>query len=75
MKLKFFCLMISLNGQRYKIFTLQPITILSIINLFKYHQQLNLIEYNGTIKNSLNMNKTQILNNSKIEMITIVGGG
>lgn len=75
MKLKFFCLIISINGQRYKIFTLQPITILSIINLFNYQQQLNLVEYNGKIKNSLSIKKTHIINNAKIEMITIVGGG
>ncbi|CAM9097711.1 unnamed protein product [Sphacelaria rigidula] len=75
MKVKFFCLIISINGQRYKIFTSQPITILSIINLFNYQQQLNLIEYNGKIKNILNLNKIYIINNAKIEMITIVGGG
>ena len=75
MKLKFFCLTISINGQRYKIFTFQPITILSIINLFNYQQQLNLIEYNGKIKNNLSIKETHIINNAKIEMITIVGGG
>lgn len=75
MKLKFFCLIIYINEQRYKIFTFQPITIFSIINLFNYQQQSNLIEYNGKIKNGLNLNKTHITNNAKIEMITIVGGG
>lgn len=75
MKLKFFSIIISLNGQNYKLFIIQPITILSIITLFNYQQHLNLIEYNGTIKNSLNINKTHIKNNAKIEIITIVGGG
>lgn len=75
MKLKSFYLLLSINGQKYKIFTIQPITILSILTIFNYKKQLYLLEYNGKIKNDLIINSMHVKDKAKIEIITIVGGG
>lgn len=75
MKLKSFFFILSVNGQKYKIFTIQPITILSIINFLNYQKQLNLIEYNGKIKSDFNNKYIYVKNKAQIEIITIVGGG
>lgn len=75
MKFKSFYLIVSINGQKYKIFILQPITILSLIKFFNYEKQLNLIEHNGKIQSDLNTNPLYLKATSRIEIITIVGGG
>nr|YP_011007093.1 hypothetical protein V2492_pgp006 [Phaeostrophion irregulare]WAM64380.1 hypothetical protein [Phaeostrophion irregulare] len=75
MKLKAFYITLDVNGQKYKIFMVKPIAILSILNFLEYQKQLNLIEYNGKIQNELNKTSLYIKQNAKIEIITIVGGG
>lgn len=75
MKFKSFFLIVLINGQRYKIFMIQPSTILSLIKFFDYKKQLNLIEYNGKIQSDLETNPICFKADSKIEIITIVGGG
>nr|YP_011007654.1 hypothetical protein V2497_pgp006 [Syringoderma abyssicola]WAM65083.1 hypothetical protein [Syringoderma abyssicola] len=75
MKLKFFSSCIYLNGQKYKIFTNKPFSILDIIKFYNYQNQIIIIEHNKQIYNNLNKNSIQINNLDNLEIITIVGGG
>lgn len=75
MKIKFFIIILHLNGQKYKIFMIKPITLLDIITFFDYQKQLSLIEYNGKIQSDIETHCLYIKKDAKIEIITIVGGG
>nr|QWK41906.1 thiamine biosynthesis protein [Protohalopteris sp.] len=75
MNFKSFFLIVSVNGQKYKIFIIKPTTVLSIIKFFNYEKELNLIEHNGKIQSDLTTNSSYLKDTSKIEIITIVGGG
>ena len=62
-----------LNGHEY--YTEQYISLLELINYFKYNTSLLVIEYNGLVCNKKDWNNIFINNNDKIEIVTIVGGG
>ncbi len=62
-----------LNGQKYLIDS--ELTILELIKYFSYNTSLLVLEYNNSIFDKKNWNKTFIKNNDKIEIVTIVGGG
>ena len=62
-----------LNGQKY--FIDSELTILELIKYFNYNALLLVLEYNNSIFDKKNWNRTFIKNNDKIEIVTIVGGG
>ena len=62
-----------LNGDKYYIEN--KITLLELLNYFNYNTSLLVLEYNNSICNKKNWNKTYIQANDKIEIVTIVGGG
>ena len=62
-----------LNGEKYHIET--TITLLDLISYFGYNASLLVLEYNNSICNKKNWNKISIVDNDKIEIVTIVGGG
>jgi thiamine biosynthesis protein ThiS len=62
-----------LNGQKYS--TSANISLLDIVNYFKFNKSLIVIEYNNFIRHQKDWNIISILNNDKIEIVTIVGGG
>ena len=62
-----------LNGQKYSVS--QTISLFNLINYFNYNSSLLVLEYNNSICNKKNWEKTFIKNNDKIEIVTIVGGG
>jgi len=62
-----------LNGQKY--FTEHDLTLLELTNYFNYTTSLFVLEYNHIVWNQTNWSKTQIQNNDKIEIVSIVGGG
>ena len=61
------------NGEEY--YTTNQITILDLLNYFDYNSSLLVLEYNNFICNKKNWDKIEIVNNDKIEIVTIVGGG
>lgn len=63
----------SLNGENYYMET--DLTILRILEYFKYNKSLFVLEYNNLICNKKDWDKIWIQNNDKIEIVTIVGGG
>ena len=62
-----------LNGQEY--YTDDNITLLDLLYYFDYNLSILVLEYNNFICNKKNWDKVSIMNNDKIEIITIVGGG
>ena len=64
---------IFLNGQEYTVN--YDITISNIVNYFNYDDSLLVLEYNNSICNKTYWSETFIVNNDKIEIVTIVGGG
>ena len=62
-----------LNGQTYV--TNYKVTISDLIKYFGYNQALLVVEYNQFICHKTEWDKIFILNNDKIEIVTIVGGG
>ena len=66
--LKFF-----LNGQEYTVS--KTIKILDLIKYFNYNESLLVLEYNNTICSKTKWHDTYIIENDKIEIVTIVGGG
>ena len=62
-----------LNGQKYCV--KQKINLFDLINYFNYNGSLLVLEYNNSICNQKNWEKTFIKENDKIEIVTIVGGG
>lgn len=61
------------NGEEY--YTINEISLLDLVNYFDYNSSLLVLEYNNFICNKKNWDKILILNNDKIEIVTIVGGG
>ncbi len=61
------------NGEKYYI--RNQISILDLLNYFDYNSSLLVLEYNNFICNKKNWDKILIVNNDKIEIVTIVGGG
>ena len=51
------------------------ITLLDLVNYFNYTTSLFVLEYNNSICNKTQWNKIFIMDNDKIEIVTIVGGG
>ena len=62
-----------LNGEKYCI--KDKVSLLELIQYFNYNTSLLVLEYNNSICNLKNWNKTYIQNGDKIEIVTIVGGG
>jgi thiamine biosynthesis protein ThiS len=62
------------NGQKYLSQDME-FTIFDLLNYFDYNPSLLVVEYNNSILIKKNWNKIVILNNDKIEVLTIVGGG
>ena len=61
------------NGEEY--YTTNEISLLDLLNYFDYNSSLFVLEYNNFICHKKNWDKILILNNDKIEIVTIVGGG
>ena len=61
------------NGEEYS--STNEISLLDLLNYFDYNSSLLVLEYNNFICNKKNWDKILILNNDKIEIVTIVGGG
>ena len=62
-----------LNGQKYQI--LIDLDIKQVLEYFNYQNEIFIIEYNNEIYNKRTWEHIYILNNDRIEIITIVGGG
>ena len=62
-----------INGEKY--YTTNKIMLLDLINYFHYNDALFVLEYNHSICNKKNWEKIEIINNDKIEIVTMVGGG
>lgn len=62
-----------LNGQKYQI--LIDLDIKQVLEYFNYQNEIFIIEYNNEIYNKSTWENIHILNNDRIEIITIVGGG
>lgn len=62
-----------LNGQKYQI--LIDLDIKQVLEYFNYQNEIFIIEYNNEIYNKSTWEHIYILNNDRIEIITIVGGG
>lgn len=62
-----------LNGQKYQI--LIDLDIKQVLEYFNYQNEIFIIEYNNEIYNKSTWENIYILNNDRIEIITIVGGG
>jgi thiamine biosynthesis protein ThiS len=62
-----------LNGQEY--YTQNDITLFELITYFDYTISLLVLEYNNLIFNKKDWNNIFVVNNDKIEIVTIVGGG
>ena len=62
-----------LNGQEY--YTQYNLTISDLVNYFNYNNSLLVLEYNNFICNKKKWHERFIMNNDKIEIVTIVGGG
>lgn len=61
------------NGEEY--YTTNEISLLDLLNYFDYNSSLLVLEYNNFICHKKNWDRILILNNDKIEIVTIVGGG
>ena len=68
-------LKLNLNGKTYKIFCLKKLTIYHLLIFFNYKFNLIAVEYNGKLIQQNCYKTTYLLNNSNIEIVTIVGGG
>lgn len=66
---------VKINGKQYKVFCFQKITIYHLIMFFNYKLNLIAVEYNGVIIPENLYKLTSPINNSNIEIVTIVGGG
>lgn len=72
---KNYCFQLTLNGKYFNIFHFQQLTLHHLLSFFNYKINLIVVEYNGRIISPNFYKKTYILNNSNIEIVTIVGGG
>ena len=61
------------NGQEY--YTYDSITLHDLLGYFNYTTSLFVLEHNNSICSKNEWNKVFIMNNDKIEIVTIVGGG
>ena len=61
------------NGQKYILSRTK--TLANLIQYFNYTTEILVIVYNDQIYNKETWNKIKLLDNDKIEIITIVGGG
>jgi len=62
------------NGEKY-VSSGSKFTIFDLINYFNYNPNILVVEYNKSILIKRNWKKIIIVNNDKIEIFTIVGGG
>uniref|UniRef100_UPI0030018056 thiamine biosynthesis protein S n=1 Tax=Cocconeiopsis kantsiensis TaxID=3082010 RepID=UPI0030018056 len=62
-----------LNGQKY--FTESEVTLLDLITYFNYSTSLLVVEYNNLICKKQDWSQINIINDDRIEIVTIVGGG
>ena len=62
-----------LNGEEF--FSDKTLNLSDIINYFNYNSSLLVLEYNHFICPKENWETVFILDNDKIEIVTIVGGG
>lgn len=63
------------NGKRHKIYFSKKLTIQHLLTFLSYNSNLNIVEYNGKIIKKNFYKTTYLLNNSNVEIITVVGGG
>ena len=63
----------SLNGEYY--YTNQNLTLVDIILYFDYNASLLVLELNDLIYNKNKWDQTFIMDQDKLEIISIVGGG
>jgi thiamine biosynthesis protein ThiS len=61
------------NGQHY--YTYQNITLLNVITYFSYDDSLLVLEYNNVISSKKNWENIFIVDQDKLEVVSIVGGG
>lgn len=61
------------NGKQY--LSDKPLTISDLLRYFNYNISLIVVEYNNLICLKEKWEKTYIIDNDKIEIVTIVGGG
>lgn len=64
-----------LNGKLHKIYSSKRLTIQHLLTFLSYSLTLNIVEYNGKIIKKKFYKTTYLVNNSNIEIITVVGGG
>jgi thiamine biosynthesis protein ThiS len=62
-----------INGHEF--YTEIDITLSDLISYFNYTTSLFVLEYNNSICEKTQWEKISIMNNDKIEIVTIVGGG
>ncbi len=63
----------SLNDQSY--YTQSEITLFDIIHYFNYNDSLLVVEYNNLICIPKKWKDIKLMDQDKIEIVTIVGGG
>nr|YP_009455870.1 hypothetical protein [Dictyopteris divaricata]YP_010205375.1 hypothetical protein LK366_pgp016 [Grateloupia livida]AQZ25086.1 hypothetical protein [Dictyopteris divaricata]UAV85944.1 hypothetical protein [Grateloupia livida] len=71
---------VSINGQKYKIYSKTYIDIINVVEFLGYKNQIYILEYNGKIYRPLPDKKESrkvfsLKNKDKLEIITVVGGG
>ncbi len=57
------------------IFSSDLSAVIALVKYFNYNTSLLVLEYNNLICDKKNWDKFYIINNDKIEIVTIVGGG
>lgn len=62
------------NGEKY-LSSGSKFTVFDLVNYFNYNPNILVVEYNKLIVIKKNWKKIIILDNDKIEILTIVGGG
>lgn len=68
-------LYLCINGKPYKISCLKKITLYHLLVFFNYNLDLIVVEYDGEIMLQNSYKIIYLLNDSHIEVVTIVGGG
>lgn len=63
----------SLNGQFY--YTKQNLTLFDIVIYFNYNHDLLVLELNNLVCNKNKWHQTFIVNQDKLEIVSIAGGG
>ena len=75
MKISLFCISLSLNDLKYKVYMSQASQIGDLLEFLDHQKELVIIEHNGKIYNNLLNTPNYLKQKDKIEVITIVGGG